>query len=46
MKDYYPSAMFDLRFQVNHKSPKINRFFQDYDDNPPNTNLYKSLIKT
>ena len=45
MKDYYPSEIIDLGFQVDHKSPKINRFFQVYDDNPLNTILYEILIK-
>ena len=37
MKNYYPIQLIDLGFQVNHMSPKKNRLFEEYDDNPTNT---------
>ena len=45
MKEYYPIQIIDLRFQVDHISPKKIRLFEEYDDNPTNTNLYVILIK-
>ena len=39
MKNYYPIQRIDLRFQVDHISPKESRLFEEYDDNPTNTNL-------
>ena len=45
MKDYYLIQIIDLRFQVDHISPKKTRLFEEYDDNPTNTNLYIILIK-
>ena len=45
MKDYYPIQIIDLRFQVDHISPKKIRLFEEYDPNPINTNLYVILIK-
>ena len=44
-KTYYPIQIIDLRFQIDHISPKKNRLFEEYDDNPTNTILYKILIK-
>ena len=40
MKNYYPIQIIDLRFQVDHIFPKKIRLFEEYDDNPTNTNLY------
>ena len=45
MKNYYLIQIIDLRFQVEHISPKKIRLFEEYDDNPTNTNLYIILIK-
>ena len=45
MKNYYPIQIIDLRFQVDHISPKKIRLFEEYDPNPTNTNLYVILIK-
>ena len=45
MKEYYPIQMIDLRFQVDHISPKKIRLFEEHDDNPVNTNLYVIFIK-
>ena len=45
MKNYYPIQIIDLRFQVDHISPKKNRLFEEYDPNPNNTVLYIILIK-
>ena len=44
MKNYYPIQIIDLRFQVDHLSPKKIRLFEKYDPNT-NTNLYVILIK-
>ena len=40
MKNYYPIQIIDLRYQVDHISPKKFRLFEENDDNPTNTNLY------
>ena len=45
MKENYPIQIIDLRFQVDHISPKKIRLFEEYDDNPTNTKLYVILIK-
>ena len=45
MKNYYPIQIIDLRFQVDHISPKKIRLFEENDPNPTNTVLYKILIK-
>ena len=45
MKDYYPIQILDLRFQVDHISPNKIRLFEEYDDNPFNTNLHVTLKK-
>ena len=45
MKKYYPIQIIDLRFQVDHISPKKIRLFEEYDNNPVNTDLYVILIK-
>ena len=39
MKNYYPIQIKDLPFQVDHISPMKTRLFEEYDDNPTNTNL-------
>ena len=45
IENYYPIQVIDLRFQVDHISPKKIRLFEEYDPNPTNTNLYVVLIK-
>ena len=45
MKKYHPIQIIDLRFQVDHISPKKIRLFEEYENNPVNTNLYVILIK-
>ena len=45
MKIYYPIQIIDLRFQVDHISPKKFRLFEEYDDYPVITNLYTFLKK-
>ena len=40
MKKYYPIQIINLRFQVDHISPKKIRFFEEHDDNPVKTSLY------
>ena len=45
MKNYYPIQIKDLRFHVDHISPKKIRLFEEYDPNPTNTVLYIILIK-
>ena len=45
MKKWYPIEIIDLRFQVDHISPKKIRFFEEYYDNPLNTVIYNILIK-
>ena len=45
MKDFFPIQIIDLRFQVDHISPKKIRLFEEYDPNPTNTVLYVILIK-
>ena len=45
MINYYPIPITDLRFQVDHISPKKIRLFEEYDNNPANTIVYIFLIK-
>ena len=45
MKNYYPIQIKDLRFQVDHISPKKIKLFEEHDPNPTNTVLYIILIK-
>ena len=45
LKNNYPIQIIDLRFQVDHISPKKIRLFEEYDPNPTNTVLYIILIK-
>ena len=45
MKNFYPIQIIDLRFQVDHISPKKIRLFEEHDPNPTNTDLYVILIK-
>ena len=45
MKTYYLIQIIDLRFQVDHVSPKKIRLFEEYDENPTKTILYIILIK-
>ena len=45
MKTYYPIEIVDLRFPVDHITAKKTRFFEEYDDNLINTNLYVILVK-
>ena len=45
MEDYYPIQIIDIRFQVDHISPKKIRLFEEYDPNPTNTVLYIILKK-
>ena len=40
MKNYYPIQIIDLRFQVDHISPKKIRLFKEHDKNPANTIFY------
>ena len=45
MKTYYPIQIIDLRFQVDHLSPKKIGLFEEYDPKPTNTILFIILIK-
>ena len=45
MKTYYPIKIIYLRFQIHHISLKKIRQFEDFDENPVNTDLYIILIK-
>ena len=45
IKDYYPIQRKELRFQVDHISPKKIRLFEEYEPNPTETVLYIILIK-
>ena len=45
VKTDYPIQIRDLRFQVDHISPKKIRLFEEYDENPVNTILHIILIK-
>ena len=45
MKNYYRIQVIDLRFQVDHISPKKIKLFEEYDPNPVNTDLYVISIK-
>ena len=39
MKSWYPFEIINLRFQVDHVSPKKIRLFEEYDNNQVNTIL-------
>ena len=45
MKTFYPIQIIDLRFQIDHVTPKKIRLFEEYEDAPDNTNLFVILIK-
>ena len=45
MKTYYPIQIIDLPIQIDHISPKKNRLFEKYDENPVNNILFVILIK-
>ena len=45
MINYYPFEIIDLRFQIDHMSPKKIRLFQEYDVNPVVTILNTILMK-
>ena len=45
MKTFYPIQVIDLRFQIDYKTPKKIRLFEEYENTPENTNLYVILIK-
>ena len=45
MKTYYPIQIIDLRFQIDHKSSKKNRLFEESDENPVNIDFQKNLKK-
>ena len=45
MNRLYPFKRIDLRFHIDHISPKIIGLFEEYDDNPANTFMYIILIK-
>ena len=45
MRIWYPFQIIEHRFQVDHISPKKNRFFEEYDDNAVSTILYIILMK-
>ena len=44
MIKYYPFEIIDLRFRADHITRR-RRFFEEYDENPINSNLYIFLIK-
>ena len=44
VKPYYPVQRFDLRFQVDYVTPKKIGLFEDYDENPVNTDFYVILF--
>ena len=39
MRRRYPFEIIDLRFEVDHISPKAIKFFEEYDDNAVNIKL-------
>ena len=45
LKNCYRFQIIDLRFQLDHVSPKKILLFEEYDFNPTNTNLYVILKK-
>ena len=45
MKIIFPIQIIDLRFQVDHISPKKIQLIEEFDKNPTNTILYIILIK-
>ena len=45
MKNYYPIQLIDLRFQVDHITPKKIKLSEEYHENPVNTIFYMILMK-
>ena len=45
MKTFYPIQVTDLRVQIDYKTPKKIRLFDEYENAPENINLYMILIK-
>ena len=43
IKINYPIQKTDLRFQIDHRSPKKTRFIEENVENPVNTDFYKIL---
>ena len=45
MKNKYPIQVIDLRFQVDHITPKKIQLFEEYRVDPANARLYVILIR-
>ena len=44
MKNFYSFQVFDLRFQIDHITPK-KQIFEDFSEDPDNERLYIILIR-
>ena len=45
MKKFYPNQVIDLRFQVDHITPKIIQLFEEFSEDPDNEKLFVILIR-
>ena len=45
MKNFYPIQVTDLRFQVDHITPKKIQFFEEFSQDPSNERLFVTLVR-
>ena len=45
MKNFYPIQVIDLRFSVDHITPKKIQLFEEYRNDPANARLFLILIR-
>ena len=45
MKNFYPIQVTDLRFQVDHITPKKVQLFEEFSEDPNNERLFVILIR-
>ena len=45
MKNFYPIQVTDLRFQVDHITPKKIQLFEEFSKDPDNERLFVILIR-
>ena len=45
MKNFYPFQVIDLRFRVDHITPKKIQLFEEFSEDPNNERLFVLLIR-
>ena len=45
MKNFYPTQVIDLRFQVDHITPEKIQLFEEFSEDPDNERLFINLIR-